>query len=167
VGGKPPVFLAVGAGAGLPVGPFVNTVTGEGLAHALAGAQVVVDVANAPSWEDNAVLAFFETSGCNLLAAEAAAGIGQRGVAVRVSAEQSGQVTLPANAHFQGDHHVVRYECGANGVVIGDPASGTVRLSRELFALMLEKRKTLAMAAGLPAGDPRCQECRANQGDSS
>jgi uncharacterized protein YbjT (DUF2867 family) len=54
----------------------VNTVTGEGLAQALAGAQVVVDVANAPSWEDNAVLAFFETSGRNLLAAEAATGVG-------------------------------------------------------------------------------------------
>jgi uncharacterized protein YbjT (DUF2867 family) len=54
----------------------VNSVTGEGLAQALAGAQVVVDVANAPSWEDNAVLAFFETSGRNLLTAEAAAGIG-------------------------------------------------------------------------------------------
>src|SRR6266567_69749 len=53
----------------------VNTVTGEGLAQALAGAQVVVDVANAPSWEDNAVLAFFETSGRNLLAAEVAAGV--------------------------------------------------------------------------------------------
>jgi len=54
----------------------VNTVTGEGLAQALTGAQVVVDVANAPSWEDNAVLAFFETSGRNLLAGEAAAGVG-------------------------------------------------------------------------------------------
>src|SRR6267154_542496 len=54
----------------------VNTVTGEGLAQALASAQVVVDVANAPSWEDNAVLAFFETSGRNLLAAEADAGVG-------------------------------------------------------------------------------------------
>src|SRR6186997_2403587 len=54
----------------------VNTVTGAGLARALAGARVVVDVANAPSWEDNAVLAFFETSGRNLLAAEAAAGVG-------------------------------------------------------------------------------------------
>jgi len=54
----------------------VNTVTGEGLAQALAGAQVVVDVANAPSWDDNAVLAFFETSGRNLLAAEVAAGVG-------------------------------------------------------------------------------------------
>jgi uncharacterized protein YbjT (DUF2867 family) len=54
----------------------VNTVTGEGVSQALAGARVVVDVANAPSWEDNAVLAFFETSGRNLMAAEAAAGIG-------------------------------------------------------------------------------------------
>ncbi|HXC88301.1 MAG TPA: NAD-dependent epimerase/dehydratase family protein, partial [Candidatus Cybelea sp.] len=52
----------------------VNTITGEGLAEALAGAQVAVDVANAPSWEDQAVLDFFETSGRNLLSAEAAAG---------------------------------------------------------------------------------------------
>ena len=54
----------------------VNAVTGEGLAQALAGAQVVVDVANSPSLEDKAVLEFFETSGRNLLAAEAAAGVG-------------------------------------------------------------------------------------------
>ena len=53
----------------------INSVTGEGLAEALDGAQVVVDVANAPSWEDKAVLEFFETSGRNLLAAEAAAGV--------------------------------------------------------------------------------------------
>jgi len=53
----------------------VNTITGEGLPEALAGAQVVVDVANAPSWEDKAVLKFFETSSRNLLAAEAAAGV--------------------------------------------------------------------------------------------
>ena len=54
----------------------VNTLTGEGLAEALAGAQVVVDVANSPSFEDAAALAFFETSGRNLLAAEKAAGVG-------------------------------------------------------------------------------------------
>jgi len=53
----------------------VNTITGEGLGEALTGARVVVDVANAPSWEDKAVLSFFETSGRNLLAAEAAAGV--------------------------------------------------------------------------------------------
>src|SRR5687768_10665288 len=54
----------------------VNTITGEGLTKALAGAQVVVDVANSPSFEDHAVLEFFETSGRNLMTAEAAAGVG-------------------------------------------------------------------------------------------
>jgi uncharacterized protein YbjT (DUF2867 family) len=54
----------------------VDTITGEGLAEALEGAQVVVDVANAPAWEDAAVLDFFRTSSRNLLAAEAAAGVG-------------------------------------------------------------------------------------------
>jgi uncharacterized protein YbjT (DUF2867 family) len=54
----------------------INTITGEGLAEALAGTQVVVDVANSPSFEDKAVLEFFETSGRNLLAAEAIAGVG-------------------------------------------------------------------------------------------
>ncbi len=53
----------------------VNTLTGEGLAEALADAKVVVDVANSPSWEDKAVMEFFETSGRNLLAAEAAANV--------------------------------------------------------------------------------------------
>lgn len=53
----------------------VNTITREGLADALFGAEVVVDVANSPSFEDKAVLEFFETSGRNLLAAEAAAGV--------------------------------------------------------------------------------------------
>ena len=53
----------------------VNTVTGEGLSKVLAGAQVVVDVANSPSFEDKAVLEFFEASGRNLLAAEATAGV--------------------------------------------------------------------------------------------
>jgi len=54
----------------------VNTITGEGLAEALAGAQVVVDVANSPSFEDKAVLEFFETSGRNLMATERATGVG-------------------------------------------------------------------------------------------
>lgn len=53
----------------------VNTVTGEGVAEVVAGAQVVVDVSNAPSWADADVLAFFETSTRNLLAAEAKAGV--------------------------------------------------------------------------------------------
>jgi uncharacterized protein YbjT (DUF2867 family) len=53
----------------------VNTLTGEGLAETLAGAQVVVDVANSPSFEDKPAMDFFETSGRNLLAAEKTAGV--------------------------------------------------------------------------------------------
>src|ERR1700748_1556913 len=53
----------------------VNTITGEGLKEAVAGAQVVIDLANSPSFEDKAVLKFFQTSGRNLLAAETAASV--------------------------------------------------------------------------------------------
>jgi uncharacterized protein YbjT (DUF2867 family) len=53
----------------------INTITGEGLKAAMAGTQVVIDLANSPSFEDKAVLEFFETSGRNLLAAEAAANV--------------------------------------------------------------------------------------------
>jgi uncharacterized protein YbjT (DUF2867 family) len=53
----------------------VNTMTGEGLAEALKGASVAVDVSNSPSWDDAAVLEFFETSTRNLLSYEAAAGV--------------------------------------------------------------------------------------------
>ena len=74
----------------------VNTLTGEGLAEALAGAQVVVDVANSPSFEDKAVLEFFETSGRNLLAAEAVAGV-QHHVALSVV----GIERLPGNGYFR------------------------------------------------------------------
>jgi uncharacterized protein YbjT (DUF2867 family) len=61
----------------LPASPDsgVNTLTGEGLTAALAGAQIVVDLTNSPSFEDTAVMKFFETSGRNLLAAEAEADV--------------------------------------------------------------------------------------------
>jgi uncharacterized protein YbjT (DUF2867 family) len=74
----------------------VNTITGEGLAEALAGTQVVVDVANSPSWEDKAVLEFFETSGRNLLAAEAAAGVGHH-----VALSVVGTERLLASGYFR------------------------------------------------------------------
>src|SRR5919109_3510161 len=74
----------------------VNTVTGEGLAEALTGARVVVDVANAPVWEDKAVLEFFETSGRNLLAAEAEAG-----VAHHVALSVVGTERLLASGYFR------------------------------------------------------------------
>jgi uncharacterized protein YbjT (DUF2867 family) len=78
IGSKVVARLAEQGHEAVPASPRsgVNTITGEGLATALAGASVVVDVSDAPSWEDQAVLAFFETSTRNLLAAEAAAGVG-------------------------------------------------------------------------------------------
>ena len=74
----------------------VNAITREGLAEALSGAQVVVDVANSPSWEDAAVLEFFETSTRNLLAAEAAAGVGHH-----VALSIVGTERLPDNGYFR------------------------------------------------------------------
>lgn len=74
----------------------VNAVTGEGLAAALAGADVVVDVANAPSWEPAAVLEFFQLSSGNLLAAEAAADVKHHVALSIVGTDRS-----PDNAYFR------------------------------------------------------------------
>src|ERR1700761_576408 len=74
----------------------VNTITGEGLKEAVAGAQVVIDLANSPSFEDKAVLEFFETSGRNLLPAEAAAGI-RHHVALSIV----GTDRMPDNGYFR------------------------------------------------------------------
>jgi uncharacterized protein YbjT (DUF2867 family) len=74
----------------------VNSITREGLAQAMDGADIVVDVANAPSWEDQAVLEFFETSSRNLLAAEAAAGV-RHHVALSIV----GTERLPENGYFR------------------------------------------------------------------
>ena len=63
----------------------VNTITGEGLAEAMAGVQLVVDLANSPSFEDRAVMEFFQTSERNLLAAETSAGV-RRHVALSIVA---------------------------------------------------------------------------------
>jgi len=74
----------------------VNILTGAGLAQALTGAQVVVDVANSPSFEDKAVLEFFETAGRNLLAAEAAAGVGHHVALSVVGADR-----VPASGYLR------------------------------------------------------------------
>ncbi|WP_367872831.1 SDR family oxidoreductase [Luteolibacter sp. Populi] len=74
----------------------VNTITGEGLKEAITGAQVVVDVANSPSFEEKAVLEFFETAGRNILAAEAIAGV-KHHVALSVV----GLERLPGNTYFR------------------------------------------------------------------
>ncbi len=74
----------------------VNTVTGEGLAEALKGASVVVDATNSPSWEDSAVLNFFETSTRNLLSYEAAAGVGHH-----VALSVVGSERMPDSGYFR------------------------------------------------------------------
>src|SRR5215472_1097389 len=74
----------------------INTITGEGLKEATAGAQVVIDLANSPSFEDKAVLEFFETSGHNLLAAEAATGVRHHVALSIVGTDRS-----PDNGYFR------------------------------------------------------------------
>jgi uncharacterized protein YbjT (DUF2867 family) len=75
----------------------VNTLTGEGLAEALSGADVVVDVSNSPSFDDAAVLTFFESSTKNLLDAEAAAGVGHH-----VALSVVGTERLSESGYFRG-----------------------------------------------------------------
>ena len=74
----------------------VNTFTNEGVAEALRGAQVVIDVANAPNWEDKAVMEFFKTAGHNLLAAEKAAGVRHHVALSIVGADR-----LPASGYLR------------------------------------------------------------------
>src|ERR1700758_1763278 len=77
IGSTPPAILRRGGHEVVAASPNsgVNTITGQGVKEAVAGAQVVIDLANSPSFEDKAVLEFFETAGRNLLPAEAAAGV--------------------------------------------------------------------------------------------
>jgi uncharacterized protein YbjT (DUF2867 family) len=135
----------------------VNTITGEGLADALAGAQVVVDVANSPSFEDKAVLAFFETSGRNLLAAEAAAGVGHH-----VALSIVGTDRLPDSGYLRAkvaQEKLVRvskvpytilrstqfFEF-ANGIVQSATEGDTVRLSPALFQPIASDDVSAALA---------------------
>src|SRR6187200_1099308 len=74
----------------------VNSITGEGLKEAMAGTQVVIDLANSPSLEDRAVLEFFETSGRNLVAAETAAGVRHHVALSIVGADRT-----PDNGYFR------------------------------------------------------------------
>src|SRR5437016_13982538 len=98
IGSKTVAILRQGGHEGVAASPKtgVNTITGEGLKEAMAGTQVVIDLANSPSFEDKAVLEFFETSGRNLLAAEAAAGV-RHHVAVSIV----GTDRTPDNGYFR------------------------------------------------------------------
>jgi uncharacterized protein YbjT (DUF2867 family) len=98
IGSKTAIILRQGGHDVAAVSPStgVNTITGDGLKEALAGVQVVIDLANSPSFEDKAVLEFFETSGRNLLPAEAAAG-GRHHVALSIV----GIDRTPDNGYFR------------------------------------------------------------------
>jgi len=122
----------------------VNTFTGEGLAEALTGARVVVDLANAPSWEDKAVTEFFQTAGHNLLAAEETAGVRHHLALSIVGADR-----LPASGYLRAkvaQENLVKasripftiirstqfFEF-AKGIVQSATEGQTVRLSPALF----------------------------------
>src|SRR5258707_1284279 len=98
IGSKTVVILRQGGHEVVAASPKggVNTITGEGVKEAVAGAQVVIDLANSPSFEDKAVLEFFETSGRHLLAAEAAAGVGHH-----VALSIVGTDRTPENGYFR------------------------------------------------------------------
>jgi uncharacterized protein YbjT (DUF2867 family) len=99
----------------------VNTITGEGLAEALEGAQVVVDVANAPQWDDAAVLDFFLTSSRNLLAAETAAGVDHHVALSVVGADR-----LPESGYM-------RAKVAQEETVAGGPVPYTILRASQFF----------------------------------
>ncbi|OKO85056.1 SDR family oxidoreductase [Bradyrhizobium sp. AS23.2] len=122
----------------------VNTVTGEGLAKALSGADIVIDVSNSPSFEDRAVLSFFETSSLNLLSDEADAKVRHHIALSVVGADR-----LPENGYFRAKmaqenliraskipYTIVRatqfFEF-VGGIVDGSSDGQIVRLSPALF----------------------------------
>lgn len=135
----------------------VNTITGEGLTEALTGANVVIDLANSPSFEDAAVLEFFQTAGKNLFAAEVAAGV-QHHVALSIV----GCDRLPECGYFQGkvaQEKLIR-ESGVpytiirstqfleflGGIAQAGSAGRTVRLSPALFQPIASDDVALAVA---------------------
>lgn len=99
----------------------VNTLTGEGLAEALAGADIVVDVANSPSFEDDAAMAFFQTAGRNLLAAEQEAGV-KHHVALSVV----GTERLQASGYF-------RAKLAQETLIKASPVPYTILRSTQFF----------------------------------
>ena len=115
----------------------VNTLTGEGLAEVLSGAQVVVDVSNSPSFEDKAALDFFTTSTGNLLAAEKTAGVGHH-----VALSVVGTERLPDSGYLRAK--LAR-------TAVGEPVDGTIEIAGpEQFGLDELIRKGLSFR-----GDPQ------------
>jgi uncharacterized protein YbjT (DUF2867 family) len=102
----------------------VNTLTGEGLADVLNGAAVVVDVSNSPSWEDAAVLNFFETSTRNLLTYEAAAGVGHH-----IALSVVGTHRLSESGYFRG-------KIAQEKLILGSPVPYTIVQATQFFEFL-------------------------------
>jgi uncharacterized protein YbjT (DUF2867 family) len=118
----------------------VNTITGEGLANTLEGAQVVIDAANSPTFEDRAVLEFFETSGRNLLAAEEAAGVGHH-----VALSVVGTDRLQESGYF-------RAKLAQENLVRASPVPFTIARATQFFEFLgsIAQGSTVGQTVPLP-----------------
>ena len=134
-----------------------NTITGEGLKEAMAGAQVVIDLANSPSFENKAVLDFFETSGRNLLAAEAAAGVGHH-----IALSIVGTDRTPENGYFRAkvaQEKLIEASGIPYTIIRATPAPGIPRRYRRFSCGWKQDQ---AFARPVPAhrgGRRRCHRC--------
>jgi uncharacterized protein YbjT (DUF2867 family) len=136
----------------------VNTITGEGLAEVLAGAEVVVDVANSPSFEDQAAMEFFQTAGRNLTAAEVAAGV-RHHVALSVVGTERLQASGYFRAKLTQENYIksspipytlvraTQFFEFIRGIAQSATAGDTVRLSHSLFQPMAAEDVATAVAA--------------------
>jgi uncharacterized protein YbjT (DUF2867 family) len=135
----------------------VNTITGEGLAEVLAGAEVVVDVANSPSFEDQAAMEFFQTAGRNLTAAEVAAGV-RHHVALSVVGTERLQASGYFRAKLTQENYIksspipytlvraTQFFEFIRGIAQSATADDTVRLSHSLFQPMAAEDVATAVA---------------------
>ena len=137
IGSKLVAKLAAHGHDAVPASPGtgVNTLTGEGLTEALTGADVVVDVSNSPSFEDTAVLEFFETSTRNILGAEAAAGV-RHHVALAAPLNNTIEIAGPQPLRFEDFVRQRLRSVGDQRVVVTDPQA-------RYFGARLSKRALL------------------------
>jgi uncharacterized protein YbjT (DUF2867 family) len=128
----------------------VNTITGEGLAEVLAGAEVVVDVANSPSFEDQAAMEFFQTAGKNLTAAEVAAGV-RHHVALSVVGTERLQASGYFRAKLIQENHIK-----------SSPIPYTLVRATQFFEFIRGRRHSAPVPFAIPADGSRgCRDvCR-------
>ena len=133
----------------------VNTLTGEGLAEALKGASVVVDVSNSPSWEDAAVMKFFETSTRNLLAYEAAAGVGHH-----VALSVVGSERLLESGYFRAKIAQENLIKGFLNPLLNCPRDAVLRIRQGHRRFFHRRQQSTPATCAHPAhGGRRCRQC--------